>query len=294
MGSLDRVLIIEDDIEWVGILKPLLDNVGFHCEVANNYIDAIKKIGAFSPLALILDLNLGNTDFNQNEWDGWQLAEAAKERNISSIVLTGYHQDYIFGRAFREFDVVDVFDKKNFYNRKAVFIQRVHEAIKKTQNNPKTILAEKPVNAQRNKVFISYSHKDKPWLDKFRTNLKTLERNKLITVWDDTKIKSGARWKEDIKVALSSAKAALLLVTPDFLASDFIYENELPPILNAATAEGLTIFWVAVRPSLVEETDLIEFQAANDPGKPLSSLSDAAAEKEIVEICREIKEILRQ
>jgi hypothetical protein len=64
--------------------------------------------------------------------------------------------------------------------------------------------------ALRDQVFISYSHKDREWLSKLQTMLKPMVRNKIISVWEDTKISAGEEWRGEIKEALARAKAASL------------------------------------------------------------------------------------
>lgn len=52
--------------------------------------------------------------------------------------------------------------------------------------------------------------------------------------WDDTLIDPGSNWREEIKVAIESAKVAILIVSADFLASDFIVNNEIPLKMHCA------------------------------------------------------------
>ena len=122
-----------------------------------------------------------------------------------------------------------------------------------------------------------------------KTALKPLVRNKEISIWDDTQIKVGTEWREEIKAALAKAKVAVLLVSPSFLASDFIAKHELPPLLEAAKTDGLIILWIAIRTSMYQETELEHYQAANDPSKPLASLKTAQRDRELVDICTQIK-----
>jgi len=153
----------------------------------------------------------------------------------------------------------------------------------KMQDQPKSEIIK------RDQVFISYSHKDTKWLDKLQTTLKPMMRNNNISVWVDTAIKPGSKWRDEIEKALASANVAVLMVSQNFLASDFITKQELPPLLKAGEQEGLKIIWVLVSSCLYDETEICEYQAAHNVSQPLDCLTVARRNQVLTEICREIK-----
>ena len=93
----------------------------------------------------------------------------------------------------------------------------------------------------RTRVFVSYSHKDRKWLERLKVHIKPLIREGAITLWDDNQIAIGADWRSVIAAELSSARVAILLISADFMASDFIGNEELPALLRVAEEGGALI-----------------------------------------------------
>src|ERR1017187_6241080 len=141
----------------------------------------------------------------------------------------------------------------------------------------------------RDLVFISYSHKDKKFLEELLLHLKPLVRARQLCAWSDKQISPGAVWFDDIKNALMSSRVAVLLVTKDFLASDFIDEHELGPLLSGAEKSGVRIIWIPVRACSYRESVLKNYQAVIPPDKPLAEMK-AERDRAWVRVCEEIRD----
>lgn len=140
-------------------------------------------------------------------------------------------------------------------------------------------LGKAVVKPKGNHIFVSYSHRDNDYLDRLLVHLKPLQRDGLIDTWVDTRLLAGDKWKKEIDAALKKARVAILLISADFLASDFIIKNELPPLLQAAEERGTLIIPVILRPCrFTREKVLREFQAINPPDEPLSVLDENGRE----------------
>jgi len=147
-------------------------------------------------------------------------------------------------------------------------------------------------SSTRGEVFISYSRRDAYWLERLQVHLKPLEREHLIEYWDDTRILAGDRWREEIRAALARAQAAILLISADFLASDFIFDEELLPLLESAQKEGLTVLPLIVAPSRFSRTvELSELQAFNDPLRSLSAMAPGDAEQVLDNVSARIEKV---
>jgi hypothetical protein len=138
-------------------------------------------------------------------------------------------------------------------------------------------------------VFVSYAHADRRWLDRLDIHLKPLREAVKLVSWADTRIKPGSKWKTEIKNAVDRAQAAVLLISADFLASDFIRTDELPPLLLSADEKGTPIWPVIVSPCLFNRLQhLSQFQAVNDPAVPLVNMSCGEQEAVFVKIANMI------
>ncbi|BAQ66233.1 NACHT C-terminal helical domain 2-containing protein [Geminocystis sp. NIES-3709] len=150
-------------------------------------------------------------------------------------------------------------------------------------------LSPNSMQKEENQIFISYSQKDKDWLDKLKIMIKPLIKNNKISYWDDTQIVPGSIWKDEINQALDSATVAILMVSPHFLASDFIIDHELPPLLKASEERGLKILWLYISECLYEETEIKKYQAVHQINSPLDSLNDSELNKVLKDIAHKIK-----
>ena len=145
-------------------------------------------------------------------------------------------------------------------------------------------------------LFISYSHADMApidWLAKLKLYLAPLRRGELVEVWDDTALRVGEDWRLQIDEAMDRASAAVLLVGPGFLASEFISRQELPALLSAARNHGVKIYPLIVGHCAYRLSDLEPYQAFNEPDDPLESLLPADQNKILNRLSMDVDEALR-
>jgi hypothetical protein len=98
------------------------------------------------------------------------------------------------------------------------------------------------------KIFISYSHKDERWKDLLVRHLKVLALEGLCDIWDDREIKVGDDWKPAIENALNQAHIAILMVSADFLGSNFIRTEEVPRLIERRRNQGIWVIPLFVSP----------------------------------------------
>ncbi len=152
-------------------------------------------------------------------------------------------------------------------------------------------LLPQPQNQVRKKVIISHSHKDEKYPERLKIHLSGYLGSKgdedLVDIWDDTEISSSTNWEEEIKESLKSAKVAVVLVSADFLASEFIRDHELPILLEEKRKGEIELLSVILDPSfevpvpspdipyqkIVTASQLYEYSVVNSDAEPLKRMS---------------------
>jgi TIR domain/NACHT domain len=98
-------------------------------------------------------------------------------------------------------------------------------------------------------VFYSYSRKDLDLQESLKTHLGTLRRQKIISGWDDRELVGGEEWDHAIKSKLNTADIILLLISPDFINSDYCYDIEVTRAMERHEAGEACVIPVMLRPS---------------------------------------------
>src|SRR6266704_2499936 len=98
------------------------------------------------------------------------------------------------------------------------------------------------------KMFCCYAHEDEPLLKKLKTHLRPLQRKGLIDVWYDRDISAGTDWEQQIKEQLNAAQIILLLISPDFMDSDYCYGVEMQRALERNERGEALVIPIILRP----------------------------------------------
>jgi hypothetical protein len=117
-------------------------------------------------------------------------------------------------------------------------------------------------------LFYSYSHEDEALRDELEKHLKLLQRQHIIDTWHDRKIMSGTEWDKVINKNLNTADIILLLISADFLASDYCWDIEIQRAMQRHEKKSAVVIPVLLRPCDTGNADFMKLQ-----GLPTLNLS---------------------
>jgi internalin A len=152
-----------------------------------------------------------------------------------------------------------------------------------------------PSIARPVRVFISYSHKDERYREQLEIHLKLLKRNGLIEIWHDRKINPSEEWRDKIDENLERADIILLLISADFIASDYCYDVEMKRALERHDSSDARVIPVIVRKVKWTTSPLGKLQGLPKEGKPVKTWKDRdAAWSNVSEGIEQVVEELRK
>jgi len=121
------------------------------------------------------------------------------------------------------------------------------------------------------KAFISYSHQDERALERLHAHFATLRREGILSVWYDREILAGGSIDREIASHLSQADLFLALVSPDFLASSYCYDQEMAKALERHAEGTLRVVPIIVEPCDWKTTPLGKLKALPNDGRAIST-----------------------
>lgn len=139
-------------------------------------------------------------------------------------------------------------------------------------------------------MFISYSHRDEELRGQLETHLSVLLRQGILQPWHDRKIAPGSDIHAAIDAHLESADIILLLVSPDFLASDYCYDKEMVRALDRHRRREATVIPVILRPCEWQHAPFAHLLATPPDGRPVTSWPDR--DQAFLEITKAIRSVL--
>ena len=258
------ILIVEDDYGIILKLTERLKALGYiYLFTAQTVRDAIDEFRDRKPNLLLVDIHLRG-DFEGIK-DGIGLTDRLKrERDVPVIFITADRSEETFRQAAKVFPCGYITKPIDHYQLWTT-IELAFSNIRAEQRR-----AESVNPTSRVTVFVSYSRADKSYLRELRVHLKSLPSDR-FEIWDDTRLVPGCPWRSELESKLVNARIAVMLVSPDFLASEFITKHELPTLLAAAEESGALVLYAILRPCRIPYS-LGGFQSINPASRTISEM----------------------
>jgi len=145
---------------------------------------------------------------------------------------------------------------------------------------------------QATKLFYCYAHEDKALQNQLVTQLAPLERLGLIAGWSDRDISAGQQWQNEIDKRLNTADIILLLISPDFIASNYCYSVEVKRAMDRHAAGEARVIPIILRPVYWQAMPFGQLQALPTEGKPINEWRNR--DKAFLDVVEGIKKVIEE
>ncbi len=124
------------------------------------------------------------------------------------------------------------------------------------------------------KVMLSYAHEDEELKNRLDVHLTALKRSGRIETWSDRKIMPGTEWDSTIKNEMNTADIILLLISADFLASEYIWKIELTKAMERHRNKASVVIPIFLRPCDWKEMPFAVLQGLPKDSVPVTEFED--------------------
>lgn len=260
------ILLVDDDQLHLDIYRERLVNAGFEVDCLTSGYDVVKTMQTRLPDLVVLDISMpGMTGMEVCQ----QIRANPGSESVPILMFTAHshYESDALGMGADDYLTIDA--------DRSVFLARVKRLL--VRNYQQSELTDKlvelkadPVSTKSIEVFISYSHKDRKLRERLETHLAILKKQNIITAWSDRVIGPGDEWAGQIDDHLTSSRIILLLVSPDFINSDYCYDVEMKRALERHDEGKACVIPVILRPVDWTGAPFSKLNALPTDGKPLT------------------------
>jgi TIR domain-containing protein len=144
------------------------------------------------------------------------------------------------------------------------------------------------------KIFFCYAREDEPLLNKLKAHLSSLHRLGLIDIWHDRNISAGTEWEREIDKHLNTAQIILLLISPDFMNSDYCYGIEMKRAMERHQRNEARVIPIILRSTFWQNAPFSKLQLLPKDGKPVLGSDWRNQDEALTNVVEGIHQVVRE
>ena len=123
-------------------------------------------------------------------------------------------------------------------------------------------------------LFCCSAREDQEMLESLRKHLMPLQRQGQITIWSNANIHAGMEWEKELHRHLESADIILLLISPDFMNSEYCYSTEMKRAIERSEQGSACVIPILLRPTFWRDAPFARLQVLPSNATPVTGWPD--------------------
>lgn len=274
------------DKSWAEWIAWTLEDAGYSVIIqawdfrpgGNFVLDMHRATEEAQKTIVVLSQDYLNAAYTQSEWAAAFLQDPLSlKRKLVPIRVKECKPDGIL-KAIVYVDLVRLSEQEAVETVLSAFQDRAKPPQKprfpSANANSELIQPPFPGGVEEIPVFFSYAHEDESLRDELAKHLSLLRRQGMISEWHDQKILPGEQWENEVSRNLDEARIILLLISADFLASDYCFGKEMMRAMERHEEGSAIVIPIIVRPCAWQSSPFGKLQSLPRDGRPITRWSD--------------------